>query len=188
MKRGLNRLLLAGVVLLLYCTTSFSQGIGSSFGLCEHDEGCANQYGQEMLIQLALAAQWMLEERGEEVFKEFQETGSVWRNGLGPDLFVVDPDGLFVVHPNPRHVGEDALKLKDENGSLFIKKKLQEYSVGQQSGLTRLWNKIKDFQFERLYYTVIAVAPNGIIYLVGSSLKTSTGRRSNGTSGEGTQR
>ena len=176
MKRGLNRLLLACVVLLLTCTTGFSEEIGSDFDPCEQDEGCAEQYGQEMLIQMAEAAHRMLEERGESVFEEFQEAGSVWNNGLGPDLFVVNADGFFVVHSNPQHVGEDALKVKDVDGQLFIKEKLQDYKAGQNSRLRRLWNKIKNFRLERLHYTMIAIAPNGMIYLVGSRLEI-PGRR-----------
>ncbi len=57
---------------------------------------------------------------GEAVFEEFRVDGSRWRSG-DTYVFVLDPDGRMLVHPDPELEGANQLALEDVNGKPIIR-------------------------------------------------------------------
>jgi signal transduction histidine kinase len=57
---------------------------------------------------------------GEAVFDEFRVDGSRWRSE-DTYVFVLDPDGNMLVHPDPELEGRNQLDLKDINGKPIIR-------------------------------------------------------------------
>lgn len=62
----------------------------------------------------------MVRQSGESAFPAFRESGSRWRTGEAY-IFVLDPSGLMIVHPDPALEGKNQLELRDVNGKPIIK-------------------------------------------------------------------
>jgi len=58
--------------------------------------------------------------KGVGAFQEFRIAGSRWRQG-DTYLFVLDPKGTMLVHPDPALEGKNELDLKDINGKPIIR-------------------------------------------------------------------
>ena len=72
------------------------------------------------LVTLVDGAANLLLARGERAFVDFAASGSRWRNG-DSYVFVLDPDGNMLVHPDPALQGTNQLGLKDINGKPIIR-------------------------------------------------------------------
>lgn len=84
----------------------------------------ANQYYQydttRRLVTLVKNAAAYLLANGEGAFKDFRTEGSKWRKGE-TYIFVLDPRGNMLVHPDPALEGNNTLDLKDVNGKSIIR-------------------------------------------------------------------
>lgn len=74
----------------------------------------------EELVALVKDATELLRTTGEAAFDEFRMAGSRWRMGESY-IFVLDPQGTMVVHPDPALEGKNTLDLKDVNGKPIIR-------------------------------------------------------------------
>jgi signal transduction histidine kinase len=72
------------------------------------------------LVALVDGAARLVRINGEAAFTEFRVTGSRWRQG-DTYIFVLDPDGNMLVHPDPAMEGRNEIALKDINGRPIIR-------------------------------------------------------------------
>ena len=72
------------------------------------------------LVSLVNDAAQLVQTKGEAVFAEFRVNGSRWRQGE-TYIFVLDPQGEMLVHPDPELDGKNMLELKDINGRPIIR-------------------------------------------------------------------
>ncbi|HEX6536814.1 MAG TPA: cache domain-containing protein [Gemmatimonadaceae bacterium] len=72
------------------------------------------------LVRLVEDAAELVRIRGEEAFANFRTPDSRWRRGEAY-VFVLDPDGRMLVHPDPALEGENELDLKDIGGKPIIR-------------------------------------------------------------------
>lgn len=72
------------------------------------------------LVALVQDAAELLRTKGEAAFNDFNTTGSRWRQGE-TYIFVLDPGGNMLVHPDPELQGKNQLELKDINGKPIIR-------------------------------------------------------------------
>jgi len=147
------------------------------FDACEASARCVARYDQEMLVQLVNEATERVESSGESAWAEFRQPGTVWNNGIGPDLFVVDGNGVLVVHPSPEAAGEASFKQGEMNLKSYVQRRLREHEAAERSWTSRLWQAVKEFRLRRQHYTRVATAPDGNAYVIGSSLKMSATHR-----------
>lgn len=93
-------------------------------GDTETETGAARleQYDQpetRELVALVDEAAERVRADGEAVFAEFRVSDSRWRSG-DTYVFVLDPDGSMLVHPDPELEGANQLALEDVNGKPII--------------------------------------------------------------------
>ena len=72
------------------------------------------------LVALVKDAAELVRTKGEAAFTDFHLSGSRWRQGE-TYIFVLDPKGNMLVHPNPAMEGKNELDLKDINGKPIIR-------------------------------------------------------------------
>jgi signal transduction histidine kinase len=72
------------------------------------------------LVQLVKDAAELMSRNGEEAFKDFRKPGSRWQKGE-TYIFVLDPNGHMLVHPDPALEGKNQIGLKDINGKPIVK-------------------------------------------------------------------
>ncbi len=72
------------------------------------------------LVELVSDASALVREKGEKAFREFGRLGSRWRD-QETYIFVLDPAGNMLVHPDPDLRGENQLDLKDINGKPIVR-------------------------------------------------------------------
>lgn len=72
------------------------------------------------LVQLVDDAAHLLTLKGEAALNEFRIPGSRWQKGE-TYIFVLDPNGKMLVHPDPELEGKNQLGLKDINGKPIIR-------------------------------------------------------------------
>ncbi len=72
------------------------------------------------LVALVNNAAEAVSTKGEAAFAEFRVAGSRWRQGE-TYIFVLDPQGNMLVHPDPALDGKNVLDLKDINGRPIIR-------------------------------------------------------------------
>ncbi|MGZ3770929.1 MAG: cache domain-containing protein [Bdellovibrio sp.] len=77
------------------------------------------QINSSEIISLVSDAASLVLKKGEEAFKEFSVVGSRWRKGE-IYIFVLDPQGNMLVHPDPNLEGKNVIDLKDINGKPII--------------------------------------------------------------------
>ncbi|MFY9465468.1 MAG: cache domain-containing protein [Sediminibacterium sp.] len=83
--------------------------------------GYTQKYPDPMpaLSQLVKEASREIQTRGEAAFKQFRMPGSKWRQGE-TYIFVMDPQGNMLVHPDPDMEGDNQLYLTDIKGKPII--------------------------------------------------------------------
>jgi signal transduction histidine kinase len=72
------------------------------------------------IVALVNDATELVRTRGEAAFSDFRISGSRWRQGE-MYIFVLDPQGNMLVHPDPTMEGKNVLDLKDINGKPVIR-------------------------------------------------------------------
>lgn len=72
------------------------------------------------LVALVKDAAALVGTKGEAAFADFRAAGSRWRRGESY-IFVLDPQGNMLVHPDPAMEGKNELDLKDINGKPIIR-------------------------------------------------------------------
>ncbi len=72
------------------------------------------------LVALVTDATELVRSKGEAAFSDFRVSGSRWRQDESY-IFVLDPEGNMLVHPDPALEGKNQLDLKDVNGKPIIR-------------------------------------------------------------------
>ena len=72
------------------------------------------------IVALVKDASDLVHDKGEAAFTDFRAAGSRWREG-DAYIFVLDPQGNMLVHPDPAMEGKNELDLKDVNGKPIIR-------------------------------------------------------------------
>ncbi len=125
------------------------------------------------LVQLVEDATKLIRVKEEAAFSDFRLPGSHWRQGE-TYIFVLDPRGNMLVHPDPELEGKNQLDLKDINGKPIIRGLLgaattfpdkpegwYHYQWPVPGGLLPRWKST---------YVRLVKAPSGKNYIVGSGM------------------
>ncbi len=160
--------LLATVPLLLI-------GVAASGAQAVPDNLNQNYEHQETrdLVALVNDASALVSAKGEAAFAEFRVSGSRWRQGE-TYIFLLDPEGNMLVHPDPALDGKNVLDLKDVNGKPIIRGIIAAASTSPTKpngwyhyewpvpgGLLPRWKST---------YSRLVVAPSGKRYIVGAGM------------------
>lgn len=114
-----------------------------------------------------------IESQGERAFDEFRTPDSRWRQDE-TYVFVIDPDGRMLVHPDPTLEGKPATELKDVNGRPIVRGLIRAATAAPDSpegwyhyewpvpgGLLPRWKSS---------YVRLVTAPSGGRFVVGSGM------------------
>jgi len=125
------------------------------------------------LVNLVNDASEQVRIKGESSFTEFRVPGSRWRHGEDY-IFVLNPEGKMLVHPDPEMEGRNVINLKDVNGKPIIKGLISaartspdepggwyHYEWPVPGGLIPRWKST---------YVELVRAPSGKSYIVGSGV------------------
>jgi signal transduction histidine kinase len=125
------------------------------------------------LVALVHDATELVANRGEAAFSELSADGSHWRQGEAY-VFVLDPEGNMVVHPDPALHGKNVLALKDIHGKPIIRGLIDaattdadkpegwyHYEWPVPDGLLPRWKSS---------YVQLVTTPSGMRYIVGSGM------------------
>ncbi|HSP99304.1 MAG TPA: cache domain-containing protein [Candidatus Dormibacteraeota bacterium] len=161
-----NRLVFSLVLSLVTVGASFSRGSARAADDYEHKE-------TRELVALVTDAGELIHTKGEAAFVDFRIPGSRWRRG-DAYIFVLDPDGNMLVHPDPAMEGKNELDLKDVNGKPIIRGLIAaaatfpdkpegwyHYQWPVPGGLLPRWKST---------YVRLATAPSGKRYVVGGGM------------------
>lgn len=123
------------------------------------------------LVELVKAAAELVRSKGETAFEDFRAAGSRWRQ-KETYIFVLDPQGNMLLHPDPALEGKNELDLKDINGKPIIRGLIDaamalpgkpegwyHYQWPVPGGLLPRWKSS---------YVQLVTAPSGNRYVVGS--------------------
>lgn len=125
------------------------------------------------LVALVKDAAELVHTKGEAAFTDFRVSGSRWRQGE-TYIFVLDPQGNMLVHPDPAMEGKNELDLKDINGKPIIRGLIgaattfpskpegwYHYQWPVPGGILPRWKSS---------YVRLVAAPSGKSYVVGSGM------------------
>ena len=125
------------------------------------------------LVALVKDATTLVRTKGEAAFDDFRKSDSRWRRGE-TYIFVLDPKGNMLVHPDPAMEGKSQLDLKDINGKPIIRGLISaattlpskpegwyHYEFPVPGGLLPRWKST---------YVQLVTAPSGKNYIVGSGM------------------
>ena len=125
------------------------------------------------LVQLVNDAADLLRVKGEAAFTDFRAPSSRWRQGE-TYIFVLDPEGKMLVHPDPAMEGKNEIDLKDVNGKPIIRGLIDaattvpsktegwyHYQWPVSGGLLPRWKST---------YVRLVTDPSGARYIVGAGM------------------
>jgi signal transduction histidine kinase len=125
------------------------------------------------LVTFVNDAAELVDTNGEAAFSDFRVSGSRWRQGE-TYIFVLDPQGNMLVHPDPALEGKNVLDLKDINGRPIIRGLIgavttspskpagwYHYEWPVPGGLLPRWKSS---------YVRLVTAPSGKRYVVGAGM------------------
>lgn len=125
------------------------------------------------LVALVNDATELIRAKGETVFSELRLPGSRWRQGE-TYVFVLDPEGNMLVHPDPALEGKNQLDLKDINGKPIIRGLIRAATslAGKPEGWFHYEWPVPDGLLPRWKssYVRSVKAPSGKDYIVGSGM------------------
>lgn len=158
--------LVAVLVLLPSCLKDKRQTSANSVPSYQHEE-------TRELIALVTDAAGLVRSKGEAAFGDFDVAGSRWHQDESY-IFVLDPQGNMLVHPDPELKGKNQLDLKDINGKPIIRGLIDaamtvpgkpegwyHYEWPVPGGLLPRWKST---------YVRLVTAPSGKNYVVGSGM------------------
>lgn len=123
------------------------------------------------LVELVNDASALVAARGEGAFDAFRVSPGRWRDGERY-IFVLDPDGNMLVHPDPELEGRNALGLKDISGRPVVRGLLDAALAfpGKQDGWYHYQWPVPGGLLPRWKssHVRLATAPSGRRYVVGS--------------------
>jgi signal transduction histidine kinase len=125
------------------------------------------------LVALVNEATELVRFKGEDVFNDFRVPGSRWRQGEAY-IFVLDPEGNMLVHPDPALEGKNDQGLKDINGKPIVRGLIAaattlpgkpegwyHYEWPVPGGILPRWKSA---------YVRLESAPSGKRYIIGSGM------------------
>jgi signal transduction histidine kinase len=125
------------------------------------------------LVALVNSAAGLVGAKGEMAFADFRLSGSRWRQGE-TYIFVLDPQGNMLVHPDPAMEGKNELNLKDTNGKPIIRGLIDAAtaSPNKPAGWYHYQWLIPGDILPRWKssYVRLVTAPSGKSYVVGSGV------------------
>lgn len=125
------------------------------------------------LMALVKSATELIRVKGEAAFTDFRVPGSRWRQGE-TYIFVLDPKGNMLVHPDPELEGKNQLDLKDINGKPIIRGLLGAVTIlpGKKEGWYHYEWPVPGGLLPRWKssYVRLVNAPSGKKYVVGSGM------------------
>ena len=126
-----------------------------------------------VLVSLVKDATELVRTKGEAAFSDFRVSGSRWWQGE-TYVFVLDPEGNMVVHPDPAMEGKNELGLKDINGRPIIRG-----LIGAATTLPSKPGGWYHYQWPvpgeilprwKSTYVQLTMAPSGKSYIIGSGM------------------
>jgi len=146
---------------------------GSAQSVAANSAQLYEQKETRELVALVNGASQLVHTKGEAAFADFRVAGSRWRHGE-TYIFVLDPQGNMLVHPDPALDGKNVLDLKDINGKPIIRGIIASattfpdkpegwyfYEWPVPGGLLPRWKST---------YARLAVAPSGKSYVVAAGM------------------
>jgi signal transduction histidine kinase len=131
------------------------------------------QEGNLELVTLVKDAAELVRGKGESAFTELSISGSRWRQGESY-IFVLDPQGNMLLHPDPALESKNVLDLKDINGKPIIRGLIDaamtvpdkpegwyHYEWPVPGGLLPRWKSS---------YVRLVTSPSGKNYIIGSGM------------------
>lgn len=125
------------------------------------------------LVQLVNDAAKLVQNKGTEAFTEFLIPNSRWCQ-VETYIFVLDPKGNMLVHPDPSLEGRNELELKDVNGKPIIQGLIEAASAvpGKTAGWYHYQWPVPGGLLPRWKstYVQLVTTPDGERYIVGSGM------------------
>lgn len=125
------------------------------------------------LVSLVNDAAALVQSKGEAAFADFRVPGSRWRQ-QELYIFVIDPDGTMLVHPDPALEGKNELELKDVDGRPIIRGLIHAATVdpNKPEGWYHYQWPVPGQILPRWKssYVRLVTAPSGKRYIVGSGV------------------
>lgn len=125
------------------------------------------------LVSLVSDAARIVRTKGEAGFDELRVSGSRWRRGEAY-VFVLDPQGKMLVHPDPTMEGKNELALRDVNGKPIVRGLIAAASApsAKQGGWYHYEWPVPGEILPRWKSTFVLLvqAPSGKSYVVGSGV------------------
>jgi len=124
-------------------------------------------------LLLVTDAAELVRNKGEVAFSDFRDTDSRWRQGESY-IFVLDPEGNMLVHPDPTLEGRNQLDLKDVNGKPIIRGLIEAAMAipGKPEGWYHYEWPIPDKLLPqwKSSFVRLVTAPSGKNYIIGSGM------------------
>jgi signal transduction histidine kinase len=117
--RARARLWLAALVALAACSRPAPASAPREAATTQPVEVSYERPETRQLVELVDDAARLIAERGDAALERFRETDSRWRHEE-TYVFVLDPRGNMLVHPDPSLEGENTLGVRDVNGRPII--------------------------------------------------------------------
>ena len=125
------------------------------------------------LVSIVNDAAALVQSKGEAAFADFSVDGSRWRQGERY-IFVIDPSGTMLVHPDPALEGKEEMELKDIDGRPIIRGLIHAATVdpAKPEGWYHYQWPVPGQILPRWKssYVRLVTAPSGKRYIVGSGI------------------
>jgi signal transduction histidine kinase len=163
----MRKLFLAVCLLIFFAGSVFlKKAVAASDGTSSYKYQATKE-----LVSLVKDAASAVEKKGEAVFPEFKKEGSSWRHG-DTYIFVIDPSGTMILHPDPALEGKEEIGLKDVNGKAIIKGLIDAASSDKKEGWFHYqWPEPGSlFPLWKSSFVKLVTASSGQQYIVGSGI------------------
>jgi signal transduction histidine kinase len=123
------------------------------------------------LVALVNEAAELVQTKGQASFADFRVSGSRWRHG-DTYIFVLDPEGNMLVHPDAALEGKNDLDLRDINGRPIIRRIINAATPSKPEGWYHYQWPVPGEIFPRWKstYVRLVTAPSGKRYIVGAGM------------------